>query len=83
MIPLDQSLLIAGILLKYTPEVAASVAAIFEKKEVNLSDWTTVFDRAKTPFEKGLLPGVLIQPKPDQPTVAQMLEMIEKPAGAH
>lgn len=51
---LDQSLVIAQLLLKYGPDVANNVAAIFGKESVTAADWEAVFARARTPFEKGL-----------------------------
>lgn len=60
----EQSLIIAQLLLKYGPGVAESVAVILGKGTVTMDDWTAVFARAKTPFDQGLNPGVLIQPEP-------------------
>jgi|GEM_PF-2663955 len=48
---METTLLIAQLLLKYGPGVAAVVAALFEKKEVTLEDWQKVFAMAEKSYD--------------------------------
>lgn len=47
----ETAILIAGLLLKYGPELARRVADIFAKKDITLTDWEAVFKLAEKPFE--------------------------------
>lgn len=47
----ETALIIAGLLLKYGPELARQVAALFAKKDITLADWEKVFALAETTFE--------------------------------
>jgi len=48
---METTILIAQLLLKYGPGVAAGVAALFEKKEVTLDDWQKVFAMAEKSYD--------------------------------
>lgn len=45
------ALIIAGLLLKYGPELARRVAALFAKQEISLADWEAVFVLADKSFD--------------------------------
>lgn len=47
----ETTLIIAGLLLKYGPELARKVAAIFAKQDISLADWEAVFELAEKPFD--------------------------------
>lgn len=75
-ITVEIALEILRALNRYGPEVAADITAIFKKKEITAEDWERVFNRAKTPFAQGLLPGVLIQ---ETSNIEQPTSNIEQP----
>ena len=48
---MNESLLIAELLLKYGPGVARGVAGIFQKTAPTLADWELVFGLAEKSYE--------------------------------
>lgn len=57
--------IIAFALLKYGPEMARSLIAIFQKQEVTPADWESVFALARTPYQWYINPPA---PPSTQPT---------------
>lgn len=47
----ETALIIAGLLLKYGPELARKITLLFAKKDITLADWEDVFALAEKPFD--------------------------------
>ena len=62
---------IAQLILQFLPygiSLTKDIVTILHKKDPTLADWLAALDKAQTPFDKGLLPGV-IQPNPTTPVL--------------